>query len=182
MSPGHSTAQSGRKVAVKDRVAHGLCPQCGGEAAPYRLCYSCRLKGRLDRSLKKGTRTGALSVLGAGRGALYNINKNAPPDADRNWGKHGTLINLPESDGRSRPRLRGIRVDVEATLVKVMEFIGRPATIDEITQAWGRLRDRRSAPLASDLGRIIAAADKRARKAAKRAAAFAKSEAGRAGQ
>lgn len=165
------------KILVKDRVSNGLCPQCGKEAAPYRLCYDCRQLGRLTRALEKGRRLGVLNALGRGKNALWAINKNAPPGAEERMGKWGTPWHLPDSDGRSAPRLRGIRVDVEATLIKVVEFIGRPATTDEIVQAWGRLRDKRSSPLPNDLGRIIAAADKRARKAAKRAAAWSRSHA-----
>jgi hypothetical protein len=77
---------------------------------------------------------------------------------------------LPESDGRGKPRIRGTRVDVDATLVEVIRFIGRPCTIEEIVAMWGKLRSRRESPLAHDLGRLVIAADKRARKAAKRIA------------
>jgi ribosomal protein S18 len=170
------------KIAAKDRVANGLCPNCGKEAAPYRLCWDCRQLGRLTRALKKGQNLGVFNTLGAGKNALWTINKNAPPGASEKIGKWGTPWHLPDTDLRGKPRLRGIRVDVEATLIKVIEFIGRPATIEEIVAAWGRLRDRRSAPLANDLGRIIAAADKRARKAARRAEAWQKSQAGSSAQ
>lgn len=167
-----------KPIPAKDRVAHGLCPACGKEAAPYRLCYDCRQSVRLTRGLKKGARLGVLNVLGTGKNALWSINKNEPPGASERFKKWGTPWRLPDSDGRARPRLRGITVDVEATLVKVMEFINRPATIEEIVSAWGKLRGKRSSPLPNDLGRIIVAADKRARKAARRAEAFRKSEAG----
>jgi hypothetical protein len=58
-------------------------------------------------------------------------------------------------------------VDVEATLLNVIQFIGRPCTIEEITSSWGKLREKRDAPLAADLGRLIVANEKRERKAAK---------------
>jgi hypothetical protein len=166
------------RIAVKDRVAHGLCPACGNEAAPYRLCYECRQKARLDRGLKKGVRLGVLNVLGAGKNAMWSLNKGASTEATERWKKWGTPWHLPETDGRSKPRLRGMRVDVEATLIRVIEFIARPCSLEEILSAWGKLREKRSSPLPNDLGRIIVAADKRARKAARRAEAFRKSEAG----
>jgi hypothetical protein len=145
------------------RILAGQCPLCGKEAAPYRLCYDHRFRQRMDRALKKGVRLGALKKDHLKRYFIGDESKSAE------WVKHGTPIHLPESDKRGRPRLRGIAVDVDATLIKVVEHIGRPCTIEEITAAWGRLRDRRSAPLATDLATIIAAQDKRARKMAKRA-------------
>lgn len=154
----------------QDRIAKGQCPNCGKEAAPYRLCFECRQGVRLANCLKKGAKVGALSVLGNGRNALWSINKNAPADADKNFSKNSTPFILPETDRRSQPRLRGIRVDVEATLIKVIEFIGRPCTMDEIVQAWGKLRSKRSDPLPNDLARIIQAQEKRERRALKRAA------------
>lgn len=154
----------------EDRIAKGQCPNDGKEAAPYRLCFDCRQQLRINRSLNRGARLGALTVLGTGAAALFSINKNASEGANRQWGKWSTKVILPENDGRGKPRLRGQRVDVEATLIKVIEFIGRPCTIDEISEAWGRLRSKRTSPLASDLACIIRAADKRKRRAAKLAA------------
>lgn len=145
------------------RILAGQCPLCGKEAAPYRLCYDHRFSARLNRSLKRGVRLGALKLDNLRR---YSLGTG---DKDGCWGKWGTAIVIPESDKRGRPRLRGIQVDVEATLVKVIDRIGRPCTIKEITSAWGKLRDKRSQPLAADLATIISAQDKRERKMAKRA-------------
>lgn len=153
------------KIAVKDRVAHGLCPQCGKEAAPYRLCWNCRTQGRVRRALKKAVRYGAVRTDGK---RYWSGDKADDPAVRAQLRKWDTPFVLPESDGRGKPRVRGIRVDVEATLYKVIEFIGRPCTIEEIMAAWGRLRDKRTNPLPVDLGRIITAEDKRARKAARR--------------
>lgn len=169
------------KIAAKDRVAHGLCPACGKEAAPYRFCFDCRQMQRLTRSLKRGVQHGVLQFMGGATRLTKNtlIWKGAKFDdeaAKKELRKWSTPVVLPESDGRSKPRLRGITVDVEATLLKVMGFIGRPCTIDEIISAWGKLRDRRSAPLAHDLGRIIVADERRKAKNARRAAAFEKSQ------
>jgi hypothetical protein len=146
------------------RILAGQCPLCGKEAAPFRLCYDHRFSARLNNSLRRGVKLGALKRDHLKR---YYLGDG---DKERRWGKWGTKIVIPESDKRGRPRLRGISVDVDETLIKVMERIGRPCTIEEITAAWGKLRDRRSAPLASDLAVIVAAADKRQRKMAKRAA------------
>ena len=164
------------KIAVKDRVANGLCPACGKEAAPYYLCWNCRGQKRLTRCLKRGENHGVFKSERRIDGSYWSLGlKHDDPEAMKTTNKWSTPFILPESDGRGKPRLRGIRVDVEATLVKVIKFIGRPCSIDEITKAWGRLRAKRTDPLASDLGSIIQAADKRAAKNARRAAAWAKS-------
>ena len=164
---------------AQDRISKGQCPDCGKEAAPYRLCYDCRQKVRMIRCLKRGEKVGALKTFGIGRHKLYSLNNKDNPNyalASERWGKWSPPIHMPESDGRAAPRLRGIRVDVEATLLEVMKFIGRPCTIEEITAGWGRLREKRSDPLPADLGRIIVAAEKRKAKNARRAAAWEKSQ------
>lgn len=160
---------STEKISLAQRrIAAGQCPRCGKEAAPYRLCYDCRFSNRVNRSLRKGVRLGALKQ--------DNLKRYYLGDGDTNrWVKWGTKIVLPESDKRGRPKLRGISVDVEETLVKVIERIGRPCTIEEIKEAWGKLRDKRSAPLPSDLATIIAAKDKREAKLKRRAERYAKS-------
>jgi len=145
------------------RILAGQCPLCGKEAAPFRLCYEHRFSDRINRALKKGVRLGALRKDHLQR---YFIGDESKSKQFRRW---GTPLHLPESDKRGRPRLRGISVDVDATLLAIIERIGRPCTIEEITAAWGKLRDKRSSPLASDLATIIAAKDKRETKMAKRA-------------
>ena len=154
----------------KDRIAHGLCPQCGKEAAPFYLCWQCRLGQRFNRSLKKGVRCGVVNKIGEGRKALFGLEKGYSEEAERQWGKHSIPIVIPESDSRGHPRIRGTRVNVEATLIRVIEFIGHPCTLEEIMTAWGRLRSKRDAPLHSDLGRIIIASERRKTRNAKRAA------------
>jgi hypothetical protein len=145
------------------RILAWQCPLCGKEAAPWRLCYDHRLGVRLYNALRNGVRVGSLKRDEQKR---YFI---GDPNAKGRWGS--APIHVSETDKRGRPRLRGISVDVEATLVAIITRIGRPCTIEEISEAWGRLRDRRSSPLASDLATIIAAKDKRAAKMARRAAA-----------
>ena len=149
------------------RILAGQCPLCGKEAAPYRLCYDHRQAARLGRCLAKGVRVGSLLKTWDNR---YSINKTSPADAQKKWSRNSTKVILPETDRRARPRLRGTSVDVEETMLKIIERIGRPCTIEEISEAWGRLRDRRSSPLPSDLATIISAKDKRERKMKKLAA------------
>lgn len=157
-----------RRGERAERIAKGQCPTCGKEAAPYLLCWSCRLRPRVDRAMARGVKTGAVVQL---PGDFFGLPKGgADPKADREWEKWSTPIVLDENDGRGKPRLRGIRVDVGATLLEVMRHIGRPAHMEEILAAWGRLRSKRTDPLAGDLGRLIVADEKRARKLAKRAA------------
>jgi hypothetical protein len=155
---------------AQERILKGQCPNDGKEAAPYRLCYDCRFSIRLTRALKKGAKYGTIKSLG-GRGknsVWYLGDKSDDPEARRKTSRNATPIHLPDTDRRSRPRLRGITVDVEATLYEVVGHIGRPCTIEEITAAWGKLRDRRTSPLPVDLAALIKADDKRARRNAKR--------------
>ncbi len=154
------------------RILAGQCPLCGKEAAPFRLCYDHRQEGRLVRSLKRGERHEYFNSEKRADGKRYwTVGKKInDPDIRNYMGKWSIPLHLPESDRRGRPRLKGIPVDVEALLIAIITQIDRPCTIEEITAAWGKLRDRRSSPLASDLATIIAAKDKREAKMAKRAA------------
>lgn len=120
--------------------------------------------------LKRGAKHDVLKSEKRSDGTYWSVGpKIDDPEAKRLWYRWSTAWNLPETDRRGRPRLRGISVDVEATLVEVVRCIGRPCTIEEISEAWGRLRDNRSSPLPSDLATIIAAKDKREAKMRKRA-------------
>lgn len=146
----------------QERVAKGLCPNCGKEAAPYYLCWNCRAKARFRRTLDRGAKVGALSKERRADGVYFSLPK-VRPEKTAKWGST-PVTGLPDSDGRSQPKLRGVRVDVEATLIEVIRVIDRPCTIEEIMAAWGKLRDRRNSPLPVDLAAIIAAQDKRERK------------------
>ncbi len=157
----------------RERIAKGQCPRCGKEAAPYRLCFDHRLEARFTRNLNRGAKVGALTKEKRINGIYFGLPKVAPLNPAR-WGT--TPIILPESDRRGRPRLHGSTVDVEATMLKVIEHIGRPCTLEEITEAWGKLRSRRNDPLPSDLAQIIKAADKRKRRARKLAEIEARHE------
>lgn len=152
-----------KKIPIaRQRILAGQCPLCGKEAAPWRLCYEHRMHARIGNTLRNGIRVGALKM------DAQKLVSLGDPNAKGRWGS--TPIHVPETDRRGRPRLRGISVDVEATLVAIITRIGRPCSIEEISEAWGKLRDKRSSPLASDLATIIAAKDKREAKMKRRAA------------
>jgi hypothetical protein len=120
--------------------------------------------------LKRGERHGAIKSDRRTDGLYFSAGDRIDDhEAIRLWQRWNTAWNLPDSDKRGRPRLRGIQVDVEATLIAVIQRIGRPCTLEEIKEAWGRLRERRSSPLPSDLAVIIAAKDRREAKMKKRA-------------
>lgn len=169
-----NSARQGREEKIplqQQRILAGQCPLCGKEAAPYRLCPTHRQLLKLDRMLKRGEKLEIFNSEKRSDGKRYwdlgrKHNDAAASDQLNKW---QTPWNLPDTDRRGRPRLRGISVDVEATLVAVVTRIGRPCTLEEITEAWGRLRDRRSSPLPSDLATIIAAKDRREARNAKRA-------------
>lgn len=160
-----------KRNVKRERIARGQCPNCGKEAAPYYLCHDCRLKGKIVRVLNRGAAVGGFKKERRGRESWWSMGD------DKLLGTLKWRPDPKEGDGRLAPRLRGIRIDVEATLVEVIRRIGRPCTLEEILAAWGRLRERRTAPLASDLACIIAAADKRKRRAEKRAAVEARNAA-----
>jgi hypothetical protein len=48
-----------------------------------------------------------------------------------------------EGDRRFRARSGKSPVNVEATIIEPLTEMGRPATLEEIMFAWGRLRERR---------------------------------------
>lgn len=158
----------------QDRVNKGLCPDCGKEAAPYRLCHSCRMKGVIRRCLRSGVKAGAITASKDDRDkrkVLWNLT-----DRNANWefrsaydANEVTGKSWGDGDGRTRPRLARVAVDVERELVDILRRIGRPATEYEIVAAWGQLRqERKHGTAAADMAVIIKAQDKRNRKAARR--------------
>lgn len=143
----------------QERILRGQCPNCGEEAAPYYLCHKCRFRGKIVRVLNRGRNVGGFVAKRDGRSLLWSLGDESKLD---------TIKYRPDAkdgDKRLEPRLRGIRVDVESTLIEVIRYAKRPCTLEEILSAWGRLRSRRESPLAADLACIIAAEDKRKRKA-----------------
>src|SRR4051812_14100910 len=105
----------------QERVLKGLCPNCGKEAAPYLICYDCRFKMRLHRCLKRGRKIGVLAGIGSGRNTLWRLGNNDTNEGMREWEKWQTPMVLPETDRRGHARMRGIRVDVERTLIEVIK-------------------------------------------------------------
>lgn len=162
----------------QERILAGQCPNDGNEAAPYRLCHSCRQKIRFGRALKNAGKKGIFKGEKTSKGYVWSMPLGYKTDpswqaANAAWesdkGTENMGLNIIEGDKRYDPKLRGIRVDVTRTLLQVIQFIGRPATLEEIMAVWGKLRAERSSPLAHDLGRLIMAQEKRDRRNAKRA-------------
>lgn len=156
------------------RIAKGLCPNCGNEAAPYRLCPDCRARASLGRMLRRGEKFGVFKSHRQGREKAWSapqiksnqsaaeIMKSRPMPV---WGEGKAA-----EDGRLQPRLGNIPVDVEAELIAIFERIGEPLTEEEIWSAWGKLRVRRGrASAAGDLAALVKAERRRARKNRKRA-------------
>lgn len=154
---------------AQERLAKGLCPRCGEEAAPYRLCFSHRAEEMIRRCLRNGVTAGAIDAVREGGRVTYGLTK-AGEDKTAPWdfraafeGKAGW------NDKRYKPRLGRIPVDVEAELIGIFTRLARPATIDEILAAWGKLRqERKHRTAAGDLAAIIAAERRRNERAAKR--------------
>lgn len=153
-----------RRTEKQDRIAKGLCPTCGKEAAPYYLCSRCRFYGKIGRVLRRAGKAGAFTRTVDKKGVVrWGIGSEAAFDA-MTW-----RPDPKEGDGRLRPRLGRVPVDVEGELVALLTSMGKPATIDEIVAAWGQLRERRRVSIANDMATIIAAQRKREARARKRA-------------
>lgn len=158
----------------QDRILAGQCPACGKDAAPYRLCDDCRRLQSLRRLLNRAHRHGFLTKAKKGSTSLWSLT----PDArSKRWTRVLGAYALPswgeglgDADKRTHPRLGGMRVDVEQTLVNILTTMGKPATLEEIQEAWGRLRgERKHLSLANDIAYIIESRRKRAAKEARRA-------------
>ena len=156
----------------KRRVENGLCPQCGAEAAPYYLCAKCRQMRSLGRLLDRAEGHGFFRSEARGRSRMWFL-PDSKPNADISevmpqpyplWGEGQGF-----DDARLRPKIKGLPVNVEATLIELMREEARPLTVEEISTAWGRLRlkaNRVSA--AHDLRALILAERRRQSRAAKR--------------
>jgi len=157
-------AAKGKSVRAKrqHRIDHGMCPQCGREAAPYYLCYDCRSVSSLRRTLNRMHEHGALRRERSGRSNLWSIGERDNLDE---LDIRGTLlIGIKEGDGRLRPRMGKRPVDLDETLFSIFRDAGKPLTEDEVVFAWGRLRSKRKGSLASDMAAIIAAERRRERR------------------
>lgn len=156
----------------RTRILAGQCPTCGKDAAPYRLCGEHRQLASLSRGLKRLAKAGAVIRSQNGRNAAWTAAPNMMEIAKAVgfgpfplWGE-----GKGENDRRIQPRLGGMRVDVEKTPINILLSMGRPATLDEIQAAWGRLRgERKHLSLANDIAYIIESGRKRREKQARRA-------------
>lgn len=145
----------------QERINKGLCPNCGKIAAPYYLCGECRFGAKLGRILNRATKGGGLSTTKRDGKTYYSLVSTEKFDAV------GWRADPKDSDGRLRPRLRKVPVDVEATLVAILRDAGKPCSIDEIHEAWGKLRAGKVGTVVGDMQRIMAAKEKRERRAKK---------------
>lgn len=147
----------------RQRILAGLCPTCGKESAPYYLCADHRFQKKIEHILKRATKSNALTVERKGRSNYYSLGDEAA------FRKIKWRADPKDSDKRLRPRLGRVVVDVEDELYRLLSDMGRPATIEEIVQAWGRLREKRkTGSLAGDINQIITAERKRQQRNAKR--------------
>lgn len=147
---------------AKERIAKGLCPRCGKEAAPYYLCADHRFEQQIVRRLNRGERIGGFRKEKRGRQTYWSLgSQNALDSMD--W------RDPKPDDKRYRPRLGRIPVEIEDELIKMLTDLGKPVTIDEILAAWGRLREKRSGgSVAQNMAAIIAADQRRQDRNARR--------------
>lgn len=153
----------------RQRLLNGQCPSCGKDAAPYRLCAEHRQLASLTRMLSQWEKAGALTKTREGGSNRWTATANMREILDAMPVRKMPLWEGGE-DARTRPRLRGIPVDVGATIVEILRDRGGVASIEEIQAAWGRLRgERKHGSLAADVGRIIKAQRRRDDRNARRA-------------
>lgn len=163
------TTISKKQNSRTERLCKGLCPDCGKDAAPYRQCSSCRFNGVLRRCLRKGRASGALKSERDpkdGRQLRWWIKKK-----NSDWQFRSAYDKDDwQQDGRTRPRLGKVPIDVATEIYGILEAFQRPACEDEIIAAWGRLReDRHRASLTSDMVALITAQRRREERFARRA-------------
>lgn len=83
------------------------------------------------------------------------------------------LLRLKGANRRFHPRIDGIPVNVEAQIWKLCSAFNRDFSVDDIVQAWGKLRGekkRKKGSAAADVRAIILAEDRRRKRAEKRLA------------
>jgi hypothetical protein len=155
-----------KRSLAQQRVAKGLCPQCGAEAAPYRLCKRHRDVRMVGRLMDRFAALGAVTREKRGGQIYYEKKDLATLDTakirPRGW-------DLPETDKRRRPRLGGVPVDIIGEVVGILAETGRPLATEEMVAAWGRLRETRKAgSIAGNLTALITAERRRQDRAMKR--------------
>lgn len=151
----------------QERLSNGLCPTCGEKAAPYYHCGKCRFTNKIRRVTRKAERLGGLVIEKSSEDRRMNLYSHKSTEA---WRAGNWRDDPKENDGRYRPRLRKIPVDVEKTLIQLFHDNGNPLTEDEIFSAWGKLRTTKNGTVIQDLTNLIRAERHRKAKAERRVA------------
>lgn len=125
------------------RVAAGLCPHCGAEAAPYFLCGRHRMVRAMGRLLAAMAKRDILEETRAGPHLAYRYKSGPKVEDMLDLDLPDTLFDMDPSDPRLRPKLGGKPVDVAEVLAGILRAAGRPMHEDELVAAWGRLRVER---------------------------------------
>jgi hypothetical protein len=149
-------------VLTKNRLAKGLCPHCGAEAAPYRECETHRFQRLIGRILRRMEARGFAQRAREGHADVWSRVPGAGPLPE------GIYREAQEGDKRLQPRLHHIPVDIEQELRALFaKMDGGPIAEEEILEAWQRLRLRTGrVSVAHDLVALILAQRKREKRSA----------------
>lgn len=141
------------------RLAKGLCPTCGAQAAPYYHCDRCRAVNRIRRIINRGVQAGTFTSKIDDRD--HRKKRYAMGNRAIDFDYHEAL----DGDKRLAPRLNHIPIDVVAEVYRLFEEHGTTLTEEELADAWGTLRLRTGRlSVARDLVTIVQAQRKRARR------------------
>lgn len=153
------------------RIRKGLCPKCGEEAAPYYYCDRCRLRQKVSRLLNKGAKSGCLSKAQFDGDKRQNVWKLI----DKSKIDEFSYNEVMPGDKRLQPRRNGIPIEdeeIENALIRAIGTSESGIKVEELNEAWGKMRLRKGrSSAADDLVRIVIAARKRKARLAKRASA-----------
>ena len=140
-----------------ERMAQGLCPNDGKEAAPYRLCSDCRRVAFVRRVANRLAEYGLAHKTKQGRSNYYQTSPLPLGEGEVIYRE------AVEGDRRLLPRRAHVPIDIEQTLIALFSKPGiETLTEDEIVQAWGKLRVRPGRlSAAHDLATIILAERRR---------------------
>lgn len=128
-------------------ISEGRCPRCGKEAAPHRLCVSCRYGMHVTRMLEHCVSVGWLRA--------DNVTWLDEPNAGRvgtrrYWiGDEGkfSLVREPREFKQRVPRIGGQPVDVEKMILEIVTASGgRGIHEREILAEIGRRRTAGTRP------------------------------------
>lgn len=150
------------------RIDHGMCPECGKEAAPYYLCFECRKLGSMRRMLTRMADLGIIEKIKRHKGRFDAFKSVESGKRVANFAWNQTLWDMPAEDARRKPRINRRPIDLDETLFGIFREAGHPLQMEEIYEAWGRLRSKRKhGTLAGDMAAIIAARRRREARAEK---------------